>query len=86
MVMPPSEAAGLCAGDDIVCVGSAGAALAGVLTDAGRRADARMLDLQPDARMLAVLAPALEVRKPLLPLYLRAPDAKPQIGKSLPRA
>jgi tRNA threonylcarbamoyladenosine biosynthesis protein TsaB len=84
-LMAPAEAAADMP-DDVVCIGSAGAALAAVLQESGGRAEALLPDLQPDARMLALLAPTLEVRKPLLPLYLRAPDAKPQIGKSLPRA
>jgi len=85
-LMTPREATALCAGDDVLCVGSAGAALANALQETGRRAEPMLADLQPDARMLARLAPSLEVRQPLLPLYLRAPDAKPQIGKALPRA
>lgn len=86
-LMPPEEAVGLCVGDeDVVCIGSAGTALAGALQGAGRPAEAMLADLQPDARMLVAIAPSLEVAKPLLPLYLRAPDAKPQIDKSLPRA
>ena len=34
--------------------------------------------LQPHARFLALLAPGLPVRPTLSPLYMRAPDAKPQ--------
>jgi len=46
-------------------------------------------DIQPDAKDLARLAanaPAAELMEHVSPLYLRAPDAKPQIGKSVLRA
>ena len=46
-----------------------------------------MQGIQPDARELAELAAnATELSKHVSPLYLRAPDAKPQIGKSVLRA
>ena len=44
------------------------------------------LDLQPDARSLALLAADLAPAHPLRPLYLRPPDVKPQADRSLPRA
>jgi tRNA threonylcarbamoyladenosine biosynthesis protein TsaB len=43
-----------------------------------------LVAVEPDARALGVLA--LAPADPPAPLYLRPPDAKPQIGKSLPRA
>ena len=43
-------------------------------------------NLEPDAGILAEIADTLPVLDPVKPLYLRAPDAKPQTGKSLPRA
>lgn len=85
-VMPPSAAAELCGTTPLLCVGSGGQAVMKAALDAGRDAEARLPQLQPDARTLARLAPKLPERKPLVPLYLRPPDAKPQIGKSLPRA
>ena len=85
-LMAPAEAVQLCPGDDLFCVGSAGSALADAVRAQGGKAEAALPDVQPDARTLAGMASALKVRKPLLPLYLRAPDAKPQIGKALPRA
>lgn len=43
-------------------------------------------DLQPDARILARLAMNREPTTQLLrPLYLRPPDAKPQLGKAISR-
>ena len=51
-----------------------------------RRRGRRTHDLQPHARFLAMLAPDLTPLDPVKPLYLRAPDAKPQSQASLPRA
>lgn len=44
------------------------------------------LDLAPDARDLLALAPRLQRSNRAAPLYLRAPDARPQAHKSLPHA
>lgn len=44
-----------------------------------------MEDAHPDAAVLAALAPALTPLADVRPLYLRAADAKPQVGKSLAR-
>lgn len=85
-VMAPEDAAALCPGATLLCAGSGGAAVVEAALRSGRDVEARLPLLQPDARSLAQLAPALPVRKPLVPLYLRQPDAKPQTGKSLPRA
>ncbi len=41
--------------------------------------------VEPDARHLAGLAPMLTPLLIVTPLYIRAPDAIPQSGKSLPR-
>jgi tRNA threonylcarbamoyladenosine biosynthesis protein TsaB len=80
----PEEAAALKAGVPLICVGSAAETVAEAARRAGRPAKARLPRLQPNARYLAMLAPALEVRKPLRPLYLRAPDAKPMGEAPLP--
>jgi tRNA threonylcarbamoyladenosine biosynthesis protein TsaB len=69
----------------LICVGSAAETVAEVARRLGRRAKARLPRLQPNARYLATLAPVLEVRWPLRPLYLRAPDAKPQGDMALAR-
>jgi tRNA threonylcarbamoyladenosine biosynthesis protein TsaB len=84
-LMTPEEAVAHCAGADVVCVGSGGPAVASAARRVGRAADALLPNLQPDARVLLELAPGLRERKPLHPLYLRLPDAKPQSGKGLPR-
>ena len=46
------------------------------------RPDAQLPGLEPHARLLALLAPALPIRAKLSPLYLRPPDAKPQVSFS----
>lgn len=67
-------------------LGSGGPLLRALATTEGFHIDAILPDLQPDARTLASLADQLPIINPVHPLYLRAPDAKPQTGKSLPRA
>ncbi len=52
----------------------------------GRNCQAVLPDLQPEAAKLAEMALTRRpISGPLHPLYLRAPDAKPQAGKSVPR-
>lgn len=85
-IMLPDAAAAICPDAPLLCVGSGGAAVADAALRRGRSAESSFPALQPDARVLAHLAPGLPVRKPFVPLYLRPPDAKPQVGKSLPRA
>jgi tRNA threonylcarbamoyladenosine biosynthesis protein TsaB len=84
-LLTPSEAAALKSNVPLMCVGSAAETVAEAARRCGQDATARLPKLQPNARYLTVLAPNLKVRKPLRPLYLRAPDAKPQGDKSLPR-
>lgn len=85
-VLAPNAVANLFPGQPLFCVGSGAAAVAEAARQIGRSASSQLSTLQPDARDLARMAPALSVHSPLVPLYLRPPDAKPQIGKSLPRA
>lgn len=85
-IRAPDAAATMYPDQPLLCVGSGGPAVAEAALRLGRKADARSVNLQPDARYLARLARALPTRKPLVPLYLRPPDAKPQTGKSLPHA
>ena len=85
-VLAPEAAAGLSPGQPLFCVGSGAAIVAEAAARLGRSASSQLPKLQPDARDLARMAATLAVRSPLVPLYLRPPDAKPQIGKSLPRA
>lgn len=50
------------------------------------RAGVTVMDLAPDARDLLALVPKLPRSHRAAPLYLRAPDAKPQAHKTLPHA
>ncbi len=74
-------------GGPLIVVGSAAEAIVAAAAVAGRRVTARLPDLVPDAAALARMAVRLTASQaPLVPLYLRPPDAKPQDGKSIPRA
>jgi len=68
-----------------VIVGSGAQSVADAVRASGGQAEAALPDLQPHAASLAQMAPDLVPAGPLLPLYLRAPDARPQDDKSLPR-
>lgn len=63
-----------------------GAGAAAVEAASSGRIRAVAADLRPDARVLATIAPLLTPLSEPRPLYVRAADAKPQTGKSLPRA
>lgn len=83
LLVHPDEAAAFLTEDIGTVLGSGGAALAGAA-----RVECRAVapDLQPDAVALAKLA--LKAAGPipdLRPLYLRPPDAKPQLGKAVER-
>ena len=81
------EAAQLGGVGSIVFVGSGAAAVAAAALRDGRHADARLPDLLPDAIALAQIAATLEPSEaPLVPFYLRPPDAKLQDGKAIARA
>jgi hypothetical protein len=55
--------------------------------DSARSLSAKLPRLLPDAAALARMACALPASQaPLVPLYLRPPDAKPQEGKAIARA
>jgi tRNA threonylcarbamoyladenosine biosynthesis protein TsaB len=84
LVSPERAITYLCERETLVA-GSGAGRLCSAAQAAGRDLVARFQDLEPDARYLTSFAeaPGLD---PLRPLYLRAPDAKPQDGKSLPRA
>jgi hypothetical protein len=70
----------------VIVVGSAGDLLADAVRAAGGQVEATLASLQPDARSLALLAADLAPISPVRPLYLRPPDVKPQVDKSLSRA
>jgi tRNA threonylcarbamoyladenosine biosynthesis protein TsaB len=67
-----------------IVVGSAAAAV--VQAGAAAGTEARLPEAEPRASVVALLAARSAVGQPLKPLYLRAPDAKPQAGRVLPRA
>lgn len=82
-LMTPQEAADILTHRTVLAVGSGAAEVAAA---AGDHVVAQLPDLQPHARSLAMLAPALLPVEQISPLYLRPPDAKPQADKTLPRA
>jgi tRNA threonylcarbamoyladenosine biosynthesis protein TsaB len=81
------EDAGRIADEALIVVGSAAEAIAAAAAADGRSVTARLPDLLPDAAALARMAFDLPAgQAPLVPLYLRPPDAKPQDGKSIARS
>lgn len=86
-VTPPAllslvEAGQLGEGGESLLVGSGAAAAA-----AGHKARVLLPDLLPDAVALAHIGAQLPASEaPVVPLYLRPPDAKPQDGKAVARA
>jgi len=81
-----SEAATMGGSERIVFVGSAASAVAAAAVASERQAEAALPDLLPDAVALAHMAAAgAPSEEPLLPLYLRPPDARPQEGKAIAR-
>jgi tRNA threonylcarbamoyladenosine biosynthesis protein TsaB len=86
LLLAPDAVAALVGVEPVTVVGSVAAAVAAAIVAAGGNAEARLPDLQPHARSLAQLSAALTPVGPLRPLYLRAPDVKPQSDKSLSRA
>jgi tRNA threonylcarbamoyladenosine biosynthesis protein TsaB len=68
-----------------IVVGSGARAVADAAAAAGGEAQACLGDLEPDAGSLALMAAHLTPVHPVRPLYLRAPDARPQDGHSLTR-
>lgn len=77
------EAAAALPAGDVLVVGSAGAPV----TALAARPDvvARLPALQPHARQLAMMAPALAPLTRVTPLYLRAADAKPSTASLVSR-
>lgn len=71
----------------ITFVGSAAEAVAALATADDRNTQAALPELLPDAAALAHIAATLPASTgPLVPFYLRPPDAKPQDGKAVARA
>ena len=81
-VITPEQAARAIGPQPVLVVGSGAAA---VVAAAEGHAEARLPDLQPHARSLAIMAPDLVPVDRVTPIYLRQPDAKPQADKALPR-
>jgi len=82
----PGDAARQIGGREAIVVGSGAAVVVEAVREAGGQAEAALPDLQPHAASLVLMAPGLTPTEPLMPLYLRPPDARPQDDKSLPRA
>ena len=82
-----SEAADALRPGNGLVAGSGAEALASEAARRGYQLHARFADLLPEARDLAAIAVTKSPQhRPVAPLYLRAPDAKPQADKSLARA
>jgi tRNA threonylcarbamoyladenosine biosynthesis protein TsaB len=77
-LLSPKQAAGLIGPGPARVVGSGAAVVAAAIAAAGGHADARLPDLHPHARALALAAPSLTPVDRIAPLYLRAPDVKQQ--------
>ena len=79
LVTPEASAARL-AGRRVIAVGSGAQALAQAAVLSGNGSvDTRLPDLQPRAASLLALASGLPPVQVVAPLYLRQPDAKPQV-------
>ena len=73
-------------GRRVIAVGSGAEALARAAAISGnRQVEARLPGLQPRAASLLVLAAELPPLEVVAPLYLRQPDAKPQLHTGPPR-
>jgi tRNA threonylcarbamoyl adenosine modification protein YeaZ len=84
-LLAPGDAARQIGSRTAILVGSGAAAVTEAVRVAGGDAEAALPDLQPNAASLALMAPGLVPARPLMPLYLRPPDVRPQDDKSLPR-
>jgi len=83
---PDQAAAHLAETETLVLAGGGAQLVAQAAAANGRKIQTALPDLQPDAAKLASMALTRSpVEGPIHPLYLRAPDAKPQAGKSVPR-
>jgi tRNA threonylcarbamoyl adenosine modification protein YeaZ len=86
LLISADEAVALLPDDHADAVGSGAVHLAEAASQRGRRVNAVLPDLQPSAAALAELAlGAKETLPTLRPLYLRAPDAKPQAAAAVAR-
>lgn len=76
LLLSPAAAVDVVAELPAIAVGSGAAAFAGAASARGQEIRTALPALQPDARYMASMI--LEKLEPPRPLYLRAPDAKPQ--------
>ena len=72
-------------GASVLIVGSGATALAAAALARGVAAEALLPELEPDALDLLDLAPGLAPTTALVPLYVRAPDAKPPASPAIAR-
>jgi tRNA threonylcarbamoyl adenosine modification protein YeaZ len=86
LLLSPEDAAAKISRNLHAAFGSGATILAKAASDIGNEIKAFRPDLQPDAANLALLALQANATLPTLrPLYLRAPDAKPQSASSVAR-
>lgn len=84
IVANAASAAGLWPGSPVIAVGTGGGLLQTAAAECGRKLDVALAFIQPDARHLLAANGLVRPESPR-PLYLRAPDAKPQAGKAIAR-
>lgn len=86
MLVGIEEALDMLPHHNVLVAGSGGPLLAEAARDVGRELDTTLPDLLPDASELVQLAQNRKpTGEPVRPLYLRAPDAKPQRAQTLAR-
>jgi tRNA threonylcarbamoyladenosine biosynthesis protein TsaB len=84
LLLAPQACAEVLGSAAAIVVGSGAAAVVEARVAAGL--EARLPEVGPRASVVALLAAEAAAGQPLKPLYLRAPDAKPQADRVLPRA
>jgi tRNA threonylcarbamoyladenosine biosynthesis protein TsaB len=84
LLLAPQACAEVLGSAAAIVVGSGAAAVVEARVGAGLQA--RLPKAEPRASVVAQLAAEAAAGQPLKPLYLRAPDAKPQADRVLPRA
>jgi tRNA threonylcarbamoyladenosine biosynthesis protein TsaB len=85
-LLAPQDCWRLLAGRPAIIIGSGAASILALAEAAAAGiVEARAIAAEPHAAGVAMLGLAVPPGHPLQPLYLRAPDAKPQVG-ALPRA
>jgi tRNA threonylcarbamoyl adenosine modification protein YeaZ len=86
LLLAPADAAERLPAECRLAVGSGGALLATAAARLGLSVAAKLPELQPSAEELAAIAYERGETSPTLrPLYLRPPDAKPQMQPAVPR-